>query len=104
MSGHDKLKEMLEGQLADLLARAEALEDDLRHPLAADSEEQAIDLADDEVLAGTDAVLRREIGEVREALVRIERDEYGVCVLCGEDIAPRRLEVMPTATRCIKCA
>jgi DnaK suppressor protein len=104
MSGHDKLKEMLEGQLADLLARAEALEDDLRHPLAADSEEQAIDLADDEVLAGTDAVLRREIGDVREALVRIERDEYGVCVSCGEDIAPRRLEVMPTATRCIKCA
>ncbi len=104
MSGHDKLKEMLEGQLADLLARAEALEDDLRHPLAADSEEQAIDLADDEVLAGTDAVLRREIGDVREALVRIERGEYGVCVSCGEDIAPRRLEVMPTATRCIKCA
>jgi len=104
MSENDKLKEMLESQLADLLARAEALEDDLRHPLAADSEEQAIDLADDEVLAGTDAVLRREIGEVREALLRIERGEYGVCASCGEDIAPRRLEVMPTATRCIKCA
>ena len=104
MSGNDKVKEMLEAQLAELLARAEALEDDLRHPLAADSEEQAIDLADDEVLAGTDAVLRREIGEVREALLRIDRDEYGTCAKCGEDIAPRRLEVMPTATRCINCA
>ena len=104
MSEHIRLKELLEAQLADLMARAEAVEDDLRHPLAADSEEQAIDLADDEVLAGTDAVLRREIHEVREALLRIERGEYGTCASCGEDIAPRRLEVMPTATRCIKCA
>lgn len=104
MSEHIRLKELLEAQLADLLGRAEAVEDDLRHPLAADSEEQAIDLADDEVLAGTDAVLRREIHEVREALLRIERGEYGTCASCGEDIAPRRLEVLPTATRCIKCA
>lgn len=104
MSELDRLKELLEAQLADLMARAEAVEDDLRHPLAADSEEQAIDLADDEVLAGTDAVLRREIHDVREALLRIERGEYGTCASCGEDIAPRRLEVMPTATRCIKCA
>lgn len=104
MSGQDNLKHRLETQLADLLGRAEAVENELRQPLDADSSEQAVDLADDEALAGTDAVLRREIAEVRAALVRIERGEYGTCIACGEDIAPARLEALPTATRCIACA
>lgn len=104
MSVQDKLKHHLETQLAELLGRAEAVENELRQPLDADSSEQAVDLADDEALAGTDAVLRREIAEVRNALLRIERGEYGTCIACGEDIAPARLEALPTATRCIACA
>jgi DksA/TraR C4-type zinc finger protein len=29
---------------------------------------------------------------------------YGICAYCGEDIDPKRLEALPTATRCILCA
>jgi len=104
MSDTDKIKARLEAQLAELVARAEAIESDLRHPLEADSSEQAIDLADDEALAGTDEVLRREIHETRQAIARIETGGYGVCVGCGGEIGQRRLEAMPTATRCIACA
>ena len=99
-----KADQILRSQLDELLARAKVIEDDLRHPLDADSSEQAVDLADDEALAGVDEVLRREIADIRQALLRIERGEYGSCASCGEDIAEGRLEVLPTATLCIKCA
>lgn len=104
MTQTDSVKARLEAQLAELVARAEAIEDDLRHPLDADSSEQAVDLADDDALAGTDEVLRREILEARQALARIEAGGYGLCATCGAEIDPRRLEAMPTATRCIACA
>lgn len=104
MADLKKLQAELEARLAELLGRAEAIEDDLRHELEADSSEQAIDLADDEALAGVDDVLRREIGEIREALARIGNGTYGQCAACGTQISPKRLEALPTATRCIACA
>ncbi len=99
-----KAEKLLKAQLDELLGRAQVIEDDLRHPLDANSSEQAIDLADDEALTGVDEVLRREIAAIRQALLRIERDEFGSCASCGADISEDRLEALPTATQCIKCA
>ncbi|MFA6218230.1 MAG: TraR/DksA family transcriptional regulator [Erythrobacter sp.] len=104
MTDYTDLAEVLRKRLADLLERAEAVEDDLRHPLDADSSEQAIDLADDEALAGVDDVLRQEIAQIRAALLRIDNGTYGTCSACGQPIARARLEARPTATRCIACA
>lgn len=104
MTDYASITAQLEARLTELTGRAEAIEEDLRHPLDADSSEQAVDLADDEALAGVDEVIRREIHEIREALLRIERGEYGACVSCGEAINPKRLEALPTAVRCINCA
>lgn len=104
MAGNSELRKALERKLSELLGRAKFIEDDLRHPLEADSSEQAIDLADDESLAGVDDVLRREIHDVRLALVRIEDGSYGACRECGGPIRPERLEALPTATTCINCA
>lgn len=98
------MTEALRTRLAELESRAEHIEEDLRHPLEADSEEQAVDLADDEALASVSDVLRREIVETRAALARVEQGTYGYCDRCGGPIAARRLEALPTATRCISCA
>lgn len=38
------------------------------------------------------------------ALARMETDEYGVCVRCGEEIGAKRLALDPTAPNCIDCA
>ena len=89
MTEYKQVEDLLRSRLAELTGRAEAIEEDLRHPLDADSSEQAIDLADDEALAGIDDVIRQEIHEIREALLRIERNEYGICVSCA-DLAGRR--------------
>ncbi|MBN1996556.1 TraR/DksA C4-type zinc finger protein [candidate division KSB1 bacterium] len=37
------------------------------------------------------------------ALERIEKGDFGVCVSCGKDINPERLEAVPHARLCIKC-
>ena len=45
-----------------------------------------------------------ELQQIEAALRRIERDEYGYCVRCGEEIAAARLEHNPAAPLCISCA
>ena len=40
---------------------------------------------------------------IEAALRRIEEKTFGVCVHCGKDINPERLEALPWTTMCIKC-
>ena len=49
---------------------------------------------------------RREIGlqRIEAALLRIKTGEYGLCTVCEEEIADRRLEIDPSVTLCIECA
>jgi len=104
MTDYSSVAKALRARIKDLTNRAEVIEDDLRHPLEADSSEQAIDLADDEVLIGVDDVVRQEILQTRAALQRIENGTYGICASCGLPIGADRLKALPTALRCIKCA
>lgn len=41
--------------------------------------------------------------EIDEALSRIDNGTYGHCVDCGANIPGRRLEALPSATRCMTC-
>ena len=41
---------------------------------------------------------------VAAALKRLDDEEFGWCLQCGEAIAAQRLEVDPTAPLCIACA
>ena len=45
-----------------------------------------------------------ELQRIEAALGRIRTGEYGHCLKCGEDIAPKRLKVDPGALTCITCA
>ncbi|NNC72568.1 MAG: hypothetical protein HKN78_06785 [Sphingomonadaceae bacterium] len=45
-----------------------------------------------------------DIQRIDAALKRIEDDDYGWCLTCGEAIEPKRLEIDPMATRCVTCA
>jgi len=38
-----------------------------------------------------------------QALMRIEKGEYGICVSCGKPISRERLEAVPHARLCIEC-
>ena len=45
-----------------------------------------------------------EIERIGAALKRIDEGTYGDCVSCGEEIAPKRLELDPAVPTCIDCA
>ena len=45
-----------------------------------------------------------EAARVEVAILRIDEDEYGYCISCGEEIAAKRLAVDPTIPTCIACA
>jgi len=46
----------------------------------------------------------RQLKMIEAALMRIDNDEYGECMECGEAIKPKRLEIDPTTLYCIDCA
>ena len=43
------------------------------------------------------------IRKIKEALDRIEAGEYGLCVICGQEISEKRLLARPVAAHCIDC-
>ena len=47
--------------------------------------------------------LEGQLGDVTEALVRIENDTYGVCITCGADMEEGRLRAFPAAKECMSC-
>ena len=42
--------------------------------------------------------------KIAAALARMEEGEFGYCVECGEEIPRKRLDLDPTAAKCIGCA
>jgi len=52
----------------------------------------------------TDERRKAELARVKAALERVDSDEFGYCEVCGEEIAPARLENNPAVTSCIGCA
>ncbi|GMG81867.1 TraR/DksA C4-type zinc finger protein [Paralimibaculum aggregatum] len=69
-----------------------------------DWEDRASEREGDEVLEDLGSAGLSELRMIEAALGRIEAGEYGYCVNCGEAIAPGRLEAVPHAARCVRCA
>jgi RNA polymerase-binding protein DksA len=104
MTTHEDIAKALRARLSELTGRVAEIDSELRQPLSADSEERATDLENQDALQSIENSEIQEIRQIQEALKRIAEDTYGVCAKCGEDIDPKRLKVLPTATRCISCA
>ncbi len=45
----------------------------------------------------------RRLKAIEDALGRMDREEYGQCAGCGEDINEKRLVAVPWATMCLAC-
>jgi len=60
-------------------------------------QQQSMDIAREERRQARLAVLVAALG-------RLDEDEYGYCLRCGEDIPAARLDVDPAVTLCVDCA
>jgi DnaK suppressor protein len=43
------------------------------------------------------------LGQIDEAIRRLEAGAYGTCAHCGREIAEARLKALPFATLCLEC-
>jgi len=41
---------------------------------------------------------------IEAALERLQEEEFGYCIKCGEEIALKRLELDPTVALCLNCS
>lgn len=101
------MQQLLEERRQKLLSRLQKLDIHLRQkeaPLSADWSEQAIELENEEVLQALDQNSRQELEQIKQALLRIKNKTYGMCVECEEDISKSRLQALPFASMCIRCA
>ena len=48
--------------------------------------------------------LRSRLSKLENLLGRINKPDFGMCSMCGEPIAVKRLMVMPESSLCIHCA
>ena len=57
-----------------------------------------------EIRAGLEGEALTELKQIDEALRRLDDGTYGVCSACGSRISEARLEALPYASECIRCA
>lgn len=62
----------------------------------------ATDLTEREVQQAIAGQNEDALTEIEDALARLDAGLYGVCVDCGRPIPDARLEVVPTASRCVE--
>jgi RNA polymerase-binding transcription factor DksA len=83
----------------------DALEDHVRTAgIPTDMEELGSDSFDQELTLGLLGNEKDALARVEAAIERIDDGSYGRCEECGEQIPKTRLEAIPYAARCVRCA
>ena len=109
----DKFKKLLLEKRLEVLDRIEQLREatlDHTNEYGGNRTSSGLDLADQ----GSDQMEREKaflflsreekyLQQIQDALNRIELGEYGICRVCGKDIDPKRLEIVPTTRICVPC-
>jgi RNA polymerase-binding protein DksA len=104
MERYEKIREQLVAKRDELTIRLESIKRNLTGGRSADSQEQAQELENAEVVDALGNEARLELNRIAKALDQIRNGVYGECVDCGEEIPMARLEAYPFADRCIRCA
>ena len=108
------IRERLERERADIASTVERIKERLavaqidsggdvaladQHPadIASETESRELDLA-------RQTMFEARIGLIDEALRRLERGQYGRCVICGKEIPAERLDLVPETPFCIEDA
>jgi CBS domain-containing protein len=98
------VRAQLERRLDRVLARASAIEKDLRSAHDPDSQERAIERENDDVLERLQVSEQAHIAQIREAIERIDVGCYDACEKCGSPVGEARHAALPEAVRCLACA
>lgn len=103
---NDVHKELMQ-KLDDLTSRLNDIEKNIHHkesPVSADFAEQATETENDEVLSALQDETSATIKNIKNALNRMEDGSYGLCAVCGAEIAEERIKALPYTDKCFECA
>src|SRR5205823_732328 len=108
------MRERLESERADLASTIERIRERLAVPQRESGGDVALaDQHPADVASETEAreldparqtMFEARLGLIDEALRRLERGEYGKCVICGREIPEERLELVPETPYCVEDA
>lgn len=104
---YEQIHSLLATRRDELLLRVTKLKREVHNrdePYPADFAEQAVELENLDVLFELDREGREELARVNKAIMRLENDEYNICMHCNNEINPERLEAIPYTELCIHCA
>ena len=105
MQDLEYFKQKLMTRKDDLTKRINAIDQDIKHEdMSSNWTEQATERENDEVLESLGNASEQELLMINHALKRIESGQYFSCSMCGEDIPPSRLELLPFSSYCVNCA
>jgi DnaK suppressor protein len=55
-------------------------------------------------LSALRAAAEHDLADIELALLAYAQARYGICQVCGEQIAAARLELRPASSTCVRCA
>ncbi|MCR5288581.1 MAG: TraR/DksA family transcriptional regulator [Treponema sp.] len=103
----EQMKEKLTAQRDQILASLASQSDDMKNLVSpvesGDEADKASDVVDRTMLDSLGAQDANRLQLINNALVRIQRGTYGLCLKCNKEIPKERLEVLPYAFLCINC-
>lgn len=102
---HDEIENLLEHKRDELRRRLNHHLGDVTVDLEPDDEGAlaSSNFAKDLAVATLERE-RQELNEIEAALARVRAGEYGLCQSCGNPIREARLQALPWARLCIRCA
>ena len=98
-------KRLLLDKEQDLTSEIPQLDEEARGSKVAEVEDPIDQVTSDEGKAAAFSLSTKAaetLAEVRAALQRIERGEYGVCIDCGQQIGEKRLDAVPWTAYCLQ--
>jgi RNA polymerase-binding transcription factor DksA len=104
MDEYKDIQEQLLAKHRELSLRLDNIKQNLTGGRSADSQEQAQELENAEVVDALGNEARLELTLIAKALDQIKNNNYGDCIDCGKSIPIARLKAYPFAERCIDCA
>jgi RNA polymerase-binding protein DksA len=102
---YELLKGMLEDRRREIQDKLRSLRESLPAEVGEvrDAEEQSVDDFVQEVDFALMQMKSETLRKIDEAIQRLEQGGYGICVECGAEIAPARLQAVPFAAACRSC-
>lgn len=107
MVDEKKIREELLTLKEELLGRVDRTHQHIHHKegrVSANFAEQSVEMENEQLVYQLDEEGRQKLRLIDRALARLDDGTYGECARCGKPVGDGRLEAIPYAEQCIRCA